>query len=1192
MFKNIFLTEFRKNISSPAFFIFFIILLVISIIFAMTTDTGTYLMGVNHGKEIQNAPIVLAQLIARFSVLGVLFSIVIIGRAVAKDFEANIHEFIFASPVSKTSYLFGRLSGSTLANLLIFIAIPIGYEIGLFFVQGKEVGAFKLSSYVLPFLISVIPNLLLIGSVFFALATLTRKMTATYLSGIGFLAIYTMIGVLLHRMDNEVAKVLLDPFGITSLTWQTRFWTVSEMNTLQMPINNLLISNRIIWSIIAIMILIFTYYRFRFVAFLEERKVKKERTNESSSKAIVKKPIFSINRNNNSVLVQLFSISWRNFIRILLHPAFLILAFLAISQITGNFIGGLGNSSGSIYPFTSWYIEQTFHLWMYMMPMIIFFGGMLIWKEHDYKTNEIVDTLPVPSWLSYASKFLTLVKVQVLYLLVAIIAGIITQVFFLDFNNIELGLYIKQFFGIDFFAYIQVIIIVLFIQNLSPNKILGFFFSAIYFMADILIYDVLGFENYLFRIGRIPAFIYSNINGFGHFAPTIIWYTIYWLFFGGILAWLTILLWRKTNENSLKLRVNYLINNLTNEKQKGLLLLFSLFIIAGVYIGINKYFVNPHLTEHKYEKMQANYEKKYVKYLDATQPTIVDIYVKADLFPHKRKIAIQGKYVLYNHTNKQISELYINLNDWNLKNLKPIMFDKPFKKTHHAKEFGFRIFNFEEAIQPNDSIEMTFEYVINPKGFSDIYPMSDIAENGTCIDITSFGSQYFPLLGYSVNNEIVEDRERKKYDLLEKVDAPTLEEADQYTAIFQLSRPNYEAVLSTSSDQIAITSGKLIKEWKEGDRNYYHYKTDTIIENEIVILSGQYAIKRENHNGVNVEVYYHPEHNYNIDRIMDGLKDSHDYGSKYFMQYPYSDLRIVEIPNYMTEGAARHYPTTFIWKESEGFITKYNKEDIDIVYGIAAHENIHHWWAGIVTPAYAEGAFMLTETICQYAMAMLTEHKYGKEIGRKYVQRELRSYLVRRKKDIEGEKPLMRSTVRQAYLGYKKSTSVMYALQDYISEDSVGKALGRVVDQYKFKLQNYPLSINLVDEIKKVTPDSLQYLVVDLFEKITLYENKVDTITYSQLENGKYKVNLNLQSHKFYADSIGNQTETKINDYVYVAVLGEDKKELYYEKRLFDTNEKQFEIIVDEEPVEAGIDPFVILIDRDKKDNLMKATKI
>ena len=68
----------------------------------------------------------------------------------------------------------------------------------------------------------------------------------------------------------------------------------------------------------------------------------------------------------------------------------------------------------------------------------------------------------------------------------------------------------------------------------------------------------------------------------------------------------------------------------------------------------------------------------------------------------------------------------------------------------------------------------------------------------------------------------------------------------------------------------------------------------------------------------------------------------------------------------------------------------------------------------------------------------------------------------------------------------------MYAFQDYIGEDSVGKALGRIVDKYGFRLDTFALASDLVDEFYRVTPDSMKYLVDDLFLKITLYENKMD----------------------------------------------------------------------------------------------------
>ena len=133
MFIKIFILELKKNLQSPAFYIFFLIFLVGSLIFTLTTDPHTQFMGVAHGKEWHNAPLKIAQILNRYSVLGLLFTMVLVGRAVVKDFEANIHELIFSKPLTKFNYLAGRFFGSLFANLLLFIGIILGFEIGLAF---------------------------------------------------------------------------------------------------------------------------------------------------------------------------------------------------------------------------------------------------------------------------------------------------------------------------------------------------------------------------------------------------------------------------------------------------------------------------------------------------------------------------------------------------------------------------------------------------------------------------------------------------------------------------------------------------------------------------------------------------------------------------------------------------------------------------------------------------------------------------------------------------------------------------------------------------------------------------------------------------------------------------------------------------------------------------------------------------
>jgi ABC-type transport system involved in multi-copper enzyme maturation permease subunit len=1194
MFYKILSLEIKKNLKSPAFYIFFLIFLTVSIIFTMTTDPYTQFLGIAHGKEWHNAPIIIAQILTRLGIFGLLFTMIIVGRSVAKDFEVNIHELIFTRPISKFQYLGGRFFGSLIANLIIFMGIILGFEIGIAFMEPQYSGPFQPGEYLLPILVMVIPNLLLMGGIMFSLATITRNMIATYLAGIAFLAVYAIIGVMLHRMDNETLQVLLDPFGLTALTVYSKFWTVAEMNSHLMPINTTFLINRIIWLTVSIGTLWFTFRKFNFVAFLEKKKKRIPIVSDKTEliEYDLKAPVIATKSNKLFSFSQCVTISWRNFKRIAMHPAFLILTALALTEIVANFRGGLGNQSGHIYPFTSWYLKQTMHIWIYMLPMTIFFGGMLIWKEKDNRTDEIFNTLPVPNWFSYANKLLTLIGIYILYLGLTIIAGIVTQVFILDFTDIEPGLYFKQLFGVEFFIFLHMAIVVLFIQNLSPNKYVGFFWCALFFMGDLIALGAFKFDNYLLRYGRVPDFIYSNLNGFGHFGQTILWYTIYWLFLGAVIAWLTILLWRRTNENSIRIRLKYLRSNISRNQIAGIAVLLFMFVITGLFIGYNKYVLNPYYSEYDERKMSADYEKKFSKYMHLPQPTITDIKLNVDLFPQERTVNIKGEYVLFNRHDQSIKELYISLNDWNLCNLDPIEFNRSFTKMLHADEFGFRVFELDEPLQAGDTMTMSFKYDIIAKGFTDNQPKNDIAENGTCLILSSFISQYFPIIGYNINAELIRDRFREEFNLPHKADAPKISEADKSLAIFDVSRPNYEAVISTSNDQTVISGGKLIDQWQEGKRNYFHYKTDTIIENEIAILSGRYDVSREQYKGVNVEVYYHPKHNYNIRSILDGLKDSYDYGNKYFSEYPYGDLRIVEIPNYMTHGAARHFPTTFIWIESEGFITRYEEGDIDIVYGIAAHENAHHWWGGIVTPAFAEGAFMLTETMAQYVMATLTEKKFGKNTGRDYRKREMESYLRRRKHDTEGEKPLLESSVRQSYIGYKKSTVVMCALQDYIGEDSLGKALGRIVDMYGYRLDTFALASDLIDEFYKVTPDSLKYLVNDMFLKITLYENKINGARYEKTEDGHYLVELDVETIKYYADSVGNQAEAPLKDYIYVALMDEAGEAFYYKKHLFTSTNSSVQILTEQKPVQAGIDPFYLLIDRELEDNICDVKEV
>src|SRR5690606_20243110 len=147
------------------------------------------------------------------------------------------------------------------------------------------------------------------------------------------------------------------------------------------------------------------------------------------------------------------------------------------------------------------------------------------------------------------------------------------------------------------------------------------------------------------------------------------------------------------------------------------------------------------------------------------------------------------------------------------------------------------------------------------------------------------------------------------------------------------------------------------------------------------------------------------------------------------------------------------------------------------------------------------------------------------------------------------------------------------------------------LNKTRFQEPPYTTSTELIEEIRRVTPDSLQYLVTDLFEKITLYENYVKDLRYEPTGNGKYKITMTIDTPKFYAGDYGKEISARqINDYIEIGIFSRDssgdEKELLLRKVKMDRQEKTFEFTVDEKPYSAGADPYLKLLDRRASNNL------
>ena len=123
--------------------------------------------------------------------------------------------------------------------------------------------------------------------------------------------------------------------------------------------------------------------------------------------------------------------------------------------------------------------------------------------------------------------------------------------------------------------------------------------------------------------------------------------------------------------------------------------------------------------------------------------------------------------------------------------------------------------------------------------------------------------------------------------------------------------------------------------------------------------------------------------------------------------------------------------------------------------------------------------------------------------------------------------------------------------------------------------------------MREATPPHLKYLIEDLFETITLYDNRALSATARALPGGKYEVTLKVLAKKRRADALGKEGDAPLADWIDIGVLDADNQPLFLEKRRIEREETEFTIVVDKKPARAGIDPYNKLIDRVPKDNTM-----
>jgi hypothetical protein len=746
----------------------------------------------------------------------------------------------------------------------------------------------------------------------------------------------------------------------------------------------------------------------------------------------------------------------------------------------------------------------------------------------------------------------------------------------LNYTNFELGVYASLFYyhGIEIVVFCM---IAFFVNILVKNKYMGMgVFGLIVLLS--LNSGILGFEHPLSSLGYMPRADYNNMNGYNGVSSLFDHLALYWFAFGVLLVLISFKIWNRGVVATFLVKLKQLKYGWSKLQKLAFTFFALLFMGSGSLVFYNVNMVSEYETAVDRLDFRENYERQFKQYVNLKRPITTSRKTEVAIYPNERSYSVKADYMLKNKSDKPLSQIFITeriaLSNVAIENATLILQDSAY---------GSYLFEFKRALQPNDSVKFTYELKKTLKGYDED---NTIVKNGSYITHRNFE----PVLGYSAGLEIRNSIEREKRGLPKRIvdvelAAHIVSEDDKNEKI------NFETTVSTDISQTALSSGTLLKEWSENGRNYYHYKSTDKIMPTVSYFSAKYETKKTNYNGIAIEQYYDEDHSFNIEKIENSVKKTLDYCQENFGAYNFEHVRIAEIPAHWSFGGFAH-PGMISMTEDRLYLSDASSDDtFNLVAKRTIHEVAHQWWGHTLSAKPAPGGSLFVEGFAKYTEAVVMEKMYGKRALFTLSENARSRYFSGRSFASELEPPVYMVT-SQGYISYGKAYTVMMALRDLIGEKQVNQVLKTITDRHRNVNKFSTNSIELLDEIYKVTTTKEQELVDDWFKKVITYDLGIEESSYNELPNGTYEVLVKIKAERSEMLSSGETKEIQMNEPIKIGVftthpskVKDQNTILYYESNTIKNGVSEFKIIVKDKPSYIAIDPYGTRSDENLVDN-------
>ncbi|MEM6999219.1 MAG: M1 family aminopeptidase [Pseudomonadota bacterium] len=1140
-----------------------------------------------------NSPLAILHAQLMLTVFYMFVATAFVANAVVRDDESRFAPIVRATRVSKFDYLFGRFSGALFVALIAFAVVPLAIGLGsvMPWLDPETVGPNRIADYLISFALFTTPSIVFMCALFFAVATATRSMTACYVAVVGFLMLYVGFDIVMGGEHRDVAA-MLDPFGLSAVSNETRYWTAAEANSQLPALNGVLVANRVLMLVLSGLALWFAYARFSFSVGAGRCETLRRLTAVFATDSRVPSVVageLPAARPDMAGGVRLLKITWFEINQVVRSPALTMLLLVGLLNSLIVLVFGHAEFGTPSIPATFSIIPSFAGTFMLVpITVAIYYGGVVVWRDRDCNIHEVVDSTWIPGWAYMVPKTIAVVLVLFATLLVSMAAAMTVQAF-RGYFNFEIEKYLFWYvlpFTVDL---LLIAVLSVFVQALSPSKVVGWCVMVVYVVA-VTTFPRLGLEHPLILYAAQAPLLLSDMNGNAVTGSLGWWLRLYWGGAALMLALIAHLLWRRGVDVRFAPRMRQAFKRFHyGAALTGMLGLF-VFVGTGLFLFSQMNISNTYRDQDAFDALTADYEKAYLKYTGLKQPSLTDVVMAIDIFPQERRLEAVGSLTMVNDTGAPVDELHVRLPNFATELIEvqipgATLVQQDLANQHYIFRFATPLGLGERKLLRFKS--RRWHRALSAEGYD-----TRLVENGTFLRINAIA----PQLGMNTRGLLTDPVTRRKYGLAPELRLSDIEDkgARERNYAGNVDWVNSDITISTSADQTPVAPGRRVADTVADGRRVARFQSTAPILARFSIQSARYALAEREVDGVTLQVFHDVKHSYNVERMLDAMQQSLRYFRSSFGPYQFDHARIVEFPGY--DRYAQAFAGTIAYAESIGFLANPADIDkIDYVTYVTAHEMAHQYWGNQLMAADMQGATLLIETLAQYSALMVMKTLYGDDHMRRFLKYELDAYLRARGSERVEEVALER-VENQGYLHYNKGSVVTYLLQDRLGEARVNAMLAELLERHRFKSQPYASATELVDGFTQLARNaSERALVRDLLQRITIYDFRTEQAVVREIGADTFETTITIRAAKHYAAGNGAMTEAALEDAVEVglfiqqpdtrAVAADDI--LLIKRYPLVSGAQQIKVVTSRRPNWVGVDPYHKYIDRNTDDNTL-----